>query len=89
MEIQKQHSKRKSENALWRSHFFIPVCVIALVVCIGSLCVGRYGIGPLEAVKILLSRIIPMESTWTPTMENVVFRIRLPRMLVAAMGGGA
>ncbi|PWL44105.1 MAG: iron ABC transporter permease [Bacillota bacterium] len=89
MEIQKQHSKRKSENALWRSHFFIPVCVIALVVCIGSLCVGRYGIGPLEAVKILLSRIIPMESTWTPTMENVVFRIRLPRMLVAAMVGGA
>lgn len=89
MEAKNKPKRAKSENARWRSHFFIPVCLLALLVCLGALCIGRYGISLWDAVRILLSRIFPIQQTWTNTMENVVFQLRLPRMLVAVLVGGA
>lgn len=89
MDTEKTQRRAKSENAAWRSHFFIPICLLAVLVCLGALCIGRYGIGLMDAVRILLSRVLPIEQTWTNTMENVIFQIRLPRMLVAVLVGGA
>ncbi len=54
-----------------------------------SLCLGRYSINPVDVLKILLSRIIPIEATWNDTMEGVVFSLRLPRIAAALLIGGA
>lgn len=52
-----------------------------------SFTLGRYAIDAGDVVRILLSSVFPIEHTWTPQMETVVFNIRLPRILLACLVG--
>lgn len=52
-----------------------------------SFVLGRYDVSPLEVLRILLSRVIPMEETWTKSMQAVVLNVRLPRIALACMVG--
>ncbi len=52
-----------------------------------SFSIGRYGVPVSEVVRIFLSRIFPMEQTWTAEMQTVVLNIRLPRILIACLVG--
>ncbi len=63
--------------------------IVLILLVIFSLTQGRYGITPLTVFKILLAQVIPLEPTWTETMETVVVDVRLPRIgagLVVGMG---
>jgi iron complex transport system permease protein len=59
------------------------------VLFVASLAIGRFHVPVRETTRILASRLIPLERTWTPQMENVVMRVRLPRLLGAILVGGA
>ena len=50
---------------------------------------GRYPITPWELTKILFSRILPIERTWEPEKETIVFMIRLPRLFLSEIIGAA
>lgn len=63
--------------------------VLTILLTLIALSVGRYGIGLDEVVKILLSKIFPIDQTWTETVENVIFRVRLPRVLAAIVVGSS
>ena len=52
-----------------------------------SFVLGRYGVPLGEVVKILLSRVFPIEPTWTDTMAIAVSNVRLPRILLACLVG--
>lgn len=54
-----------------------------------SFSIGRYPIAPFELIKILFSRIIPIERTWNSQMETVVFNIRLPRVVLSLLIGAS
>ncbi|MCK9190666.1 MAG: iron ABC transporter permease [Sphaerochaetaceae bacterium] len=54
-----------------------------------SFFVGRYPIKPITLIKVLLSKIFYIEPTWPSTVENVIFKIRMPRILSSAIIGGA
>lgn len=58
-----------------------------LIVFILSFTVGRYAVTVENTVKILISRIVPLEKTWTPEMETVILRIRMPRIIMACLVG--
>lgn len=60
----------------------LPIAVLLL-----SICMGRYAISPVTGFKILASRILPIEPTWSLIEESVVFQIRLPRVLLAMLVG--
>jgi iron complex transport system permease protein len=60
-----------------------------LVVLLASLCLGRYPIAPQTVLQVLLSRFVPITHTWDPTVETVVWQVRLPRALAAALVGAA
>ena len=61
---------------------------ILFVVCfLGSFLLGRYAVSPKELGGILLSRLISIEPFWSSAAERVVFNIRLPRVLSAALIG--
>ncbi|NLY73427.1 MAG: iron ABC transporter permease [Tissierellia bacterium] len=62
--------------------FFIGIFLL-------SFSLGRYPIDPITLLKILFSRIITINKTWTDVMETVVFEIRLPRILGAVLVGAA
>lgn len=52
-----------------------------------SFILGRYDVPLSQVARILLSRVVPMEATWTVGMQAVVLNIRLPRILLAMMVG--
>lgn len=68
---------------------FTILVVIFTVVFFGSFMLGRYPVSPPELMKIILSGIIDIPQSWPDAAENVIFQIRLPRVLAAAIIGVA
>ncbi|MBI9107015.1 MAG: iron ABC transporter permease [Spirochaetales bacterium] len=54
-----------------------------------SLFSGRYSIPPGLMCRVLLSKVIHIDMTWSRTVETVIFNIRLPRTVLAALIGGS
>ena len=65
------------------------MALFLLLVMIGSFLLGRYGISPLDLLKILWSRVVPVSVSWEPITENIVLYVRLPRILMAVLVGAA
>ena len=61
------------------------MALFLLLVMIGSFLLGRYGISPLDLLKILWSRVVPVSVSWEPITENIVLYVRLPRILMAVL----
>ena len=70
------------------SLYIIPLAIGYAIVALASLSIGRYGVGILDIIKILLSRILPIESTWTMQAEAAILSIRLPRIIASTLVGG-
>lgn len=68
---------------------FITTAIVLFFVIIFALSTGRYTISFLDTIKILLSRIAPIDNTWGPTAEGVIFNLRLPRLFGAILIGSA
>ncbi len=63
---------------------FILIFILSILF---SFSVGRYAISPSDLVKILLSKVVGIERTWTSQAETIVFRIRLPRLYLSSLIG--
>lgn len=48
---------------------------------------GRYPLSLTTVIQILFSSFLPLDHSWAPMAENVVFQVRLPRILAAAIVG--
>ena len=69
---------------------FLTVALVATSVV--ALCVGRYSVNPTEAfgaVTSYLHKIIAKTGEKPTAMENVVFVLRIPRILGAIVIGAA
>lgn len=66
----------------------LTAMIILFVVCFfGSFMLGRYPIEPWTLIRVLASRIIPITPDWPSQVETVLFNVRLPRVLMAALIG--
>ncbi len=68
----------------------LAICILAAVLLalfLLSFWLGRYDVPPLEVIRILLSRVLPLSPTWTEHMATAVLNIRLPRILLACLVG--
>ncbi len=54
-----------------------------------SFTIGQYPISFSDSVKVLFSRIFPIERVWNETFDVVIFQSRLPRIIAAMLVGGA
>lgn len=68
---------------------FILLGAAFLLVFFGSFLLGRYPVGPVTLIKLLLSRVMEIPQTWADGAEAVFFQIRLPRIAAAALIGAA
>lgn len=68
--------------------YALLACLL-LLVFVGGLGIGRFRVSPKEALRICASRVLPLEQTWSRQAENVVMKIRLPRVCGAALVGCA
>lgn len=68
---------------------FTILVAVFIVVFFGSFMLGRYPVSPIELIKIIMSEVIDIPQSWPAAAENVIFQIRLPRVLAAAVIGAA
>ena len=66
--------------------FFLILLFAAAVI---SISVGRFYIAPGDVVSILANIFLPMDRTWQPQAQSVIYTLRLPRMLAAVMIGAS
>ena len=79
------YSSRKRE--FWPH---IILLYVLLVICgLLSFGVGRYGIAPQTIIDIFLTKLGLGTPYWENALETVVLNVRLPRILLAVMVGGA
>ncbi len=81
------HNEQKSDRLFSLAAFFFGLLFVILFIV--SLFSGRYSISPGLMCRVLLSKIIPLDITWSRTVETVVFNIRLPRTVLACLIGGS
>lgn len=69
----------------------ILAALLGLLLILGLLSVlwGRYAISLPQLFGILVSRAIPTEASWPAMAENIVWYVRLPRILLAILVGAA
>jgi iron complex transport system permease protein len=60
---------------------------ILLASVLFSLFLGRYDISLKEFFDILFSKITGIEAYWPTVKENIIFRVRIPRVLIAGLVG--
>ncbi|RGO65764.1 iron ABC transporter permease [Hungatella hathewayi] len=66
----------------------LTAMVVLFAVCFfGSFMLGRYPIEPWTLIRVLASRVIPVTPDWPSQVETVLFNVRLPRVLIAALIG--
>lgn len=63
--------------------------VLLLVIAVGALTVGRYGVPLNETLRILLSSVINLEQTWYDSEWSAVIDVRLPRVLLSCIVGAS
>lgn len=78
-----------NHNFKIKNHYLFPFILFFLLVFILSFAVGKYPISPINLVKILLSKVFPIERTWSKESETILFNIRMPRIIIAAFIGAA
>ncbi len=65
----------------------VVLIILPLALLLVSLFLGRYPVSPMTVMQVMASRVIPIEPTWSPTVETVLFQVRLPRVLLAMFVG--
>jgi iron complex transport system permease protein len=77
----------KSKSISRKTIILLVVLPVALFLL--SLIIGRYHVSLLDCIKILLSKIFPIQQTWSGMDAVVVLQVRLPRAVLAMCVGGA
>ncbi|MCQ1988146.1 iron ABC transporter permease [Arthrobacter sp. zg-Y844] len=80
-----------------RRRLILPLCVLILcAVALVSMAAGRYWVPPNEILRILFNELTALfggegmlRRTWTDQEATVVLDVRLPRVLLAFLVGGA
>lgn len=67
----------------------IILIVLPFIIFFASLLIGRYPVSLITVFQVLLSKIFPIEPTWVPTAETVIFQVRLPRAIIALAVGSS
>ncbi|MBP1764358.1 MAG: transport system permease [Firmicutes bacterium] len=65
------------------------ILIVLLGAFFGSFLLGRYPVAPDMVLAVLFSKVFSLPQVWTDTVETVVLKIRLPRIVAALLVGGA
>jgi iron complex transport system permease protein len=81
-------AESKQKDALFDpAKLQIVLILILIAISVLSLMSGQMRIHSGTIVKILASRIIPIQSSWPATLESVILDVRLPRLLAGLLIG--
>ncbi|QQY79956.1 iron complex transport system permease protein [Keratinibaculum paraultunense] len=76
-------SKRERKDYIY---IFIILLIISFFISFG---IGRYPVSIDQLLKVLSSKIFPIEKNWPDTIDTIVFQVRLPRIIGAILVGAS
>lgn len=65
------------------------LAAILVVVAVAALAAGRFAVPPVEIIRMIAGQVFPVEKTWYDQEATVIFDVRLPRVILAILIGGA
>lgn len=68
---------------------FTALLVLLVLFALVALCVGRFQVHPLQAVRIIVSPFVNEPITWTSNEYSVIMNVRVPRVISAILVGAA
>jgi len=69
------------------ARLLLKLFIVLIILVLAALCMGRYSMNPADVWNAALSKI--RRTTVSKAMENVVFVVRIPRILTALLIGAA
>ena len=72
-----------------RRSMMIILALLPFAAFLVSFTIGRYPVSVQEIMNIFFSKIFGLKPSWTPTIETVIFNVRMPRIFAALLVGGA
>ena len=69
--------------------FMTALSALLIISVILSVCVGKYPVTPFESLRIIVRALAGQETGSTEMTENVVLRLRLPRITASVIVGAA
>jgi iron complex transport system permease protein len=81
---------KELENKVYKRRFVVLI-IIFVIIFLGSAVVGRYSMSVHDYVLVLISKLpfVNVEQCWDPSVENVLFLIRFPRICCAVLIGSS
>lgn len=65
------------------------LAAILVVVAVAALAAGRFAVPPVEILRMIAGQVFPVEKTWFDQEATVIFDVRLPRVILSILIGGA
>ncbi len=78
---------KKIRKGISTTTLLIFLTFILSAIAVAALMLGQSTIPADVVIKILSSYLIPLDQTWSPTLETIVLDIRLPRVLAGMLVG--
>ena len=82
-------SRGSFQNEARTSWSDLALIACPLLVFIVSFTLGRYPVSLHQLLLSLASQLLPIRHTWSPTIDTVIYQVRLPRILAAMLVGAA
>lgn len=85
-EAMKDNLEKQNREYSWKTLalLFVPLFIFVL-----SFALGRYPVSPGQLINVLAAQVLPFQHGWDPTIDTVVFQVRLPRIIAAMLVGAA
>ena len=82
------HSAGQKSGVADPGKLLFILTMLLVVVATASLMLGQLSIAPGTILKMFASAVLPIERSWSPTLESILFDVRVPRLLAGMLVGG-
>ncbi len=72
-----------------RKHYIYIFTILLIIAFFISFGIGRYPVAIDQLLKVLSSKIFPIEKNWPDTIDTIVFQVRLPRIIGGILVGAS
>jgi iron complex transport system permease protein len=79
--------KKKSGVCADQGKLLLVLTILLVVVATASLMLGQITIPPGTIFRIFASSVLPIDRTWSLTLESILFDVRVPRLIAGLLVG--
>lgn len=82
-------SDKREKSKISSHHLNYIFLIVLIIIFLISLTIGRFPIPVKTLLEVLISKVITLNKNWDKTLETVIFKVRLPRIISAILVGAS